>query len=268
MDNAPRSVGLQRGELITLCVGVPLAIIAIILAKPTIARILDGILHLNPTMVYVVVGILVFAEAAVFFGFLFPGETAVILGGVVASGGHVNIVLLCAIVVVAAIVGDSVGYWVGHTYGERLLDLKILRHRRGGIDRGLELLRKRGGLAVFLGRFTAFLRAVMPGLAGTSKLHYRTFFAANAAGGIVWGVTFTLLGYFLGGAYHKAEKYAGGISTGLLITIVLIGTALFIRGRLAERKLEEAFEATAIDPDKALHDEINVVRKALGDEGG
>lgn len=253
--------GLTKREAIALLIGVPVVVIALILAKPLVTDILNKILNLSPTLVYVVVGLLVFAEAAIFVGFVFPGETAVILGGVVASSGRVDLWLLMAIVVVAAIIGDSVGYWVGHSFGDRLLGLKILEHRKGGIDKALSLLRQRGGVAVFIGRFTAFLRAVMPGLAGASKLHYRTFFAANATGGLVWGVGFTLLGYFLGGAYHRAEKYAGWVSTGLLIVVVLIVTTLFIRGRNKEAALERSFDER--DGEISIKDEIAQVRDAL-----
>jgi len=266
MPDAKVTTGLSRGELLALVIGVPVLIGVIIAAKPLVTSILNHILSLNPTMVYVVVGLLVFAEAAVFFGFIFPGETAVILGGVVASGGGVDIVALCALVVVAAIAGDSVGYWVGHTYGERVLTLRLLEHRRGGIDKALGMLRKRGALAVFIGRFTAFLRAVMPGLAGLSRMHYRTFLAANAAGGLVWGVTFTLLGYWLGGAYHKAEKYAGWASTGLLIIVVLVATGLFVRSRLAEKQLESTFEEAGIDTSTILARDIEETRQALEDD--
>ena len=256
-------LGLTRGELITLVVIVPILIIAIILAKPLITDILNRILHLPPWLVFVVVGGLVFAEAAVFFGFIFPGETAVILGGVVASGGHVNIVALCGLVVVCAIGGDSVGYWVGHTFGDQVLEVKLLQSRRGAIDSALELLRRRGGIAVFIGRFTAFLRAVIPGLAGASRMHYRTFLFANAIGGVVWGITFTLLGYFLGNAYHRAEKYASWVSMALLIIIVLVAAGLFIRGRIKEGRLEEAFEHDVVDEDLALREDLATARERL-----
>jgi len=249
--------------MIGLFVGLPAAIALIFLAKPVVASILDRILQLNSTLVYVVVGLLVFAEAALFFGFIFPGETAAILGGVIASQGRVNIVALCALVVLAAIIGDTVGYWVGHRYGERLLSMRLLTHRRGAIDQALELLRRRGALAVIIGRFTAFLRAVMPGLAGASKLRYGIFLAANAVGGIIWGISFTLLGYFLGSAYKRAEKYAGWASTGILIMLLVIGTVLFLRGRLRERAIELDFESTTDDPAKLLHDEILAVTEAL-----
>ena len=254
--------GLSRNEVIGLVVGVPVVVAGIILAKPLVSDVLNKILNLQPTLVYVVVGLLVFAEAAIFVGFIFPGETAVILGGVVASSGRVDLWLLMAIIVVAANIGDSVGYAVGHSFGDRLLGLSLLEHRRAGIDKALTLLRQRGGVAVFIGRFTAFLRAVMPGLAGASRLRYRTFLIANAAGGVVWGVSFTLLGYFLGGAYHRAEKYAGWVSTGLLIVVVIVAVTLFVRNRSKEKELEASFEAHG-GASISLEDEIADVRHAL-----
>ena len=261
---APKS--LRKGEIIALCVVAPLIVILIIAAKPLVADILDRILHLSPAMVFTVVGILVFAEAAVFFGFIFPGETAVILAGVVASGGHVNIYALCALVVVCAIVGDTVGYWVGHRWGDRVLEIKLLAHRRGAIDKALNLLRTRGSLAVILGRFTAFLRAVTPGLAGMSKMHYPRFLLANATGGIIWGTLFTLLGYWLGSAYRKAEKYAGWASTGLLLLLLTLAVGLFIKERLGEKEIESTFEATGMSPEETLHTDLDAARRTLGGE--
>jgi len=126
------------------------------------------------------VTLLVFGEAALFIGFILPGETAVLVAGVVASQGRVNVAIVCLLVVVAAITGDSVGYAIGNRYGESLMKLPILKRRRGALDRALEGLRRRGPIYVFIGRFTAFLRAVMPGLAGMSRMNYRRFLIANA----------------------------------------------------------------------------------------
>jgi membrane protein DedA with SNARE-associated domain len=254
-------LGVRLREWVALAVAVPIVIGVIIAAKPLVSSILDHILHLNPTLVYVVVFALVFSEAAIFFGFIFPGETAVILGGVVASTGSVNVILLGFLVVVGAILGDSVGYFIGSRYGERVLKFRLLENRKGGIESGLALLRRRGAMAVFIGRFTAFLRAVMPGLAGLSKMHYRTFLKANASGGIVWGISFTALGYFLGGAYTKAEKYAGWVSTGLLIVILLLAVSLFIRGRIKERRVEATAGADPLAADRAIHEEIEAARE-------
>ncbi len=205
-----------------------------------VSFILDKIQHLPGGLVFALVGLLVFGEAALFIGFVLPGETAVIVAGVVASQGHINIDILCVLVVVAAIVGDSVGYAVGHRYGERLLTLPVIRHRRVALERALEGLRRRGPIYVFIGRFTAFLRAVMPGLAGMSRMHYRRFLVANALGGIIWGVGFTLLGYFAGGALTKIEKYASWAGIGILVLLIAVVVILHFR-----RKRREAHDDAA-----------------------
>ncbi len=195
-------------------------------------------LHRLPTaIVYGLVALLVFGEAALFIGFVLPGETAVIVAGVVASQGHVNIVALCVLVVVAAIVGDSVGYAVGRRYGHRLIELSLVRKRRPDLERALAGLRKRGPAYVFIGRFTAFFRAVMPGLAGMSKMHYRRFLIANALGATLWGVGFTLLGYFAGGALTRIERYASWFGITLLVLLIcfFVGFHFYRKRRDAAR---------------------------------
>src|SRR3954467_13211730 len=126
------------------------------------SALVGRILGLSGTVVYLVVSVLVFAEDALFVGFVIPGETAAVLGGVTASLGHTSVAVMAVAVVVAAILGDSAGYVVGERYGTRLLDLRPLVRRRARIDSARALLARRGGPAVFLGRFVAFLRAVMP----------------------------------------------------------------------------------------------------------
>jgi membrane protein DedA with SNARE-associated domain len=198
-----------------------------------IGRLLHPILSLHGWEAYALVGVLVFAEAAIMLGFVFPGETAVILGGVLASQHRINIVALIVLVVVCAIVGDSVGYYVGQRWGQRLLQFRPLRKRERLIERALEELNKRGGLAVFVARFSAFLRAVVPGLSGTSAMHYRTFFPANALGGLVWGTGFCLLGYFVG---QKVESASGIASYVLLGVIVVVIVTLSVRRRRREHR--------------------------------
>jgi membrane protein DedA with SNARE-associated domain len=192
-----------------------------VLAASIVSYLLSEIHRLPSGLVYVLVTLLVFGEAALFIGFILPGETAVLVAGVVASQGHVNIVLVVALVVAAAITGDSVGYLIGRRYGESLMTLPILKHRRGALEHALEGLRRRGPIYVFIGRFTAFLRAVMPGLAGMSQMNYWRFLIANALGGIIWGTGFTLLGYFAGTALTRIEKYASWMGLSVLIAMIL-----------------------------------------------
>ena len=214
-----------------------------VLNASIISFVLDKIQSLPTGLVYSLVAILVFGEAALFIGFVLPGETSVIIAGVVASRGHVNIVALCVLVVLAAIIGDSVGYAVGRRYGERLLLLSVVQRKRVELERALEGLRRRGPVYVFVGRFTAFLRAVMPGLAGISQMHYRRFLFANAVGALVWGVSYTLLGYFAGNALTQVEKYASwfGIAL-LLLTIAALVAMHFFRKRREQQRNESESE--------------------------
>jgi membrane protein DedA with SNARE-associated domain len=94
---------------------------------------------------------------------------------------------------------------------------------------------------VFLGRFIAFFRAVMPALAGTSRMRYPRFLAFNAAGGIVWGIGFTLLGYLAGNSYKTVEKTVGRAAALVVLALVLIGLAIWrIRAHRAERDEESS----------------------------
>ncbi len=205
------------------------------ISASVISFVLHEIHSLPAVLVYGLVALLVFGEAALFIGFVLPGETTVIVAGVVASQGNINIGALCALVVVAAILGDTVGYAVGHHFGERLLELKVLQRHREELDGALEGMRKRGPIYVFVGRFTAFLRAVMPGLAGISKMHYRRFLLANALGGLVWGVVFSLLGYYSGTQLTKIEKYSGWVSIGLVVVIIAVIVVFDLRRRRRRR---------------------------------
>ena len=160
-----------------------------------VSSIVSGLDHLSGWVAYGVIAALVFGETAVFLGFVLPGETAVVLGGVLASRGHLSLPTLVVVVVVTAVVGPLVGYEIGRRMGDRLFAARALRRIPGGPARARTALRERGGLAVLLGRFVAFVRAVMPAAAGAVRVPYRTFFIYNAAGGLVWGVGYCLLGY-------------------------------------------------------------------------
>jgi membrane protein DedA with SNARE-associated domain len=188
-----------------------------------VTAFLDRLLNLPAGVVYLLVGALVFAEDALFVGFVLPGETAAILGGVAASLSHVSLTLISLTVVAAAIAGDSVGYQVGARYGTRVVSVRALQRRRDQLDAARATLARRGGLAVFFGRFVAFLRAVMPFLAGTSHMPYRRFLVYNAAGGVVWGVGSVLLGYLAAHSYAAIEKTVGRAAAAVFAGLVIVG---------------------------------------------
>ena len=199
----------------------------------------NEILSLHGPLVYGLVAALAFGEAAVLLGFVLPGETAVILGGVIASQGNVNVVLMIVVAAAAAIAGDSVGYEVGRLLGPRLLSIRPLRRRQAGVDKARGFVRRWGAWAVVLGRLTAFLRAVVPGLAGMGGMHYPRFLMANALGGILWATGFTLLGYFLGSAYKQVLSESTWAAAGFAALVVVVLVGLRIRARVRERRLEQ-----------------------------
>ncbi|MBT2566909.1 DedA family protein [Arthrobacter sp. ISL-85] len=209
---------------------------------------IDGLLNVSPLVAYIAVFCLVFAEDALFVGFVIPGETAAVLGGVVASRGEVQLGVMMALVVGAAIIGDTVGYEVGKHLGSRIVKTRALARHASKLENAQDLLRRRGGSAVFLGRFTAFFRAVMPALAGTSRMPYGRFFAYNAAGGLVWGIGFVLLGFLAGNSYEATAKAVG---QELAIVIAAVAVAALIAWHFRSRRRQQHRRAANRRQDRA-----------------
>ena len=195
------------------------------------------ILELPGWLVLLLAGLVVFTEDAIFVGFVVPGETVALLAGAAAKLGHVSLIGVLVVVIVAAVVGDTVGYEIGRHVGPRVLQLPTLQKRRKRLDDAQDFLARRGGAAVFLGRWTAFFRAVMPALAGTARMPYPKFLAWNAAGGITWGATVVLLGYAAGASYARVEKTFGRDAAVVVLAIVIVAIVTWrIRKHRAERR--------------------------------
>ena len=195
------------------------------------------LVSLSGLVAYAVVAALVFGETAFFFGFVIPGETAVVLGGVLASRGRVSLPMLMVVVVAAAIAGPLVGYEVGRHMGGRVVGSRFLRRLSGPVERASRTMHTRGAVAVLIGRFTAVLRALMPALAGTVRMPYRTFAVYNAVGGIVWGVGYSLLGYLAGAAYAVIERRVG---TGLAVALAALVAAGLVAWAVRRHRRERA----------------------------
>jgi membrane-associated protein len=193
------------------------------------------LLHFHGPAAYAVVGFFAFAEAALMVGFFIPGETAVVIGGVLAGLHQVDLEVMMAVVVVCAIVGDSVGFELGKRAGPWLLDHRPLKGS-AAVRRTLQLLERYGGPAVFLGRFLAFARAVIPGLAGMSGLKYRVFLFYNAIGGLIWGVGYTLLGFAVGISFERILSRVGLWSLVVVGAVVVVAVVVGLWLRRRERR--------------------------------
>jgi membrane-associated protein len=195
-----------------------------------VTSLASGLTHLSGWVAYTVVAALIFGETAVFVGFVLPGEIAAVLGGVLASRGHLSLPVVTAVAVAAAIVGPFVGYEIGRRLGDRLFATRALRRAQGGVAKAKALLRRRGAAAVFFGRFVAVLRALMPAAAGAAPVPFGTFALFNVASAVVWGIGYCLLGYLAGSAYGAvASKVGDGLAIALAAVVIAVLAAWAIR---------------------------------------
>jgi membrane-associated protein len=205
-------------------------------------RLLEGILNLPPGLALALVFLLPALEASAFVGVVLPGEIGVILGGVLANQHKLSLTAVLIAAIGGAIIGDSIGYFVGRRYGEAMLAKipdRLLKPEH--VARSKQTIRDVGGKAVFVGRFTAALRALVPGMAGMSRLHYGRFLAWNVLGGVVWATGFVILGYLAGSQYQRIEHYANLIGLALLVAIA----AFFVVRRRRNKKAPQPEARTA-----------------------
>lgn len=209
------------------------------------SHLIDRLLGLPPPLVLAVVFLLPALEASAFVGLIFPGEIAILLGGVLANEHKLSLWLVIVAGSLGAVLGDTVGYEVGRHFGDRLL-AKLPRRivKPEHIQRGHELLRRQGGRAVFIGRFTAALRALIPGLAGTSGIPYRRFLFYNVLGGVAWATETAVVGYLAGKSYRAAEHRLSVISLGLLALVVVLIIVRVLRRSERVRRFVDKYDPT------------------------
>lgn len=203
------------------------------------------LLRLHGPVVYAAVGGLLFLEVGIIVGFFIPGELATILGGVIVSQHHADLAVMLIVVTLCATLGNLSGYFVGRTIGPWLLELRLIKGNPG-IAKTRELIKYRGGPAVFIGRWIVFVRAVLPGVAGISHMRLRTFAVFSLAGGAVWGTMWVLIGYAAGNSYTKIESAVGKWSLVIVGVVVVALAVLFVfRARKEHQKKKALLEQSA-----------------------
>jgi membrane protein DedA with SNARE-associated domain/membrane-associated phospholipid phosphatase len=216
------------------------------------SSIAERILELHGMAALAVVFLLPALESSAFVGFVFPGEIGVLLGGVLASQEKVHVVAVLLAAITGAIVGDSIGYEVGKRWGRRLLQSSLGRVvKPDHFERAERYLQERGGKAVFLGRFTAALRVLVPGLAGMSGMDYGRFLLYNAAGGTIWATIFVIAGYAAGDSWQRVEHIAGRASIVLLL-LVALAAATVVAARWVARHQDRFRALVAAQLDRPL----------------
>jgi len=204
-----------------------------------VGGLVEGILSLHGAAALALLFVFTALEAPAFLGLVLPGELALVLGGVLAHSGRISLPAAIAVGAAGAIVGDSVGYWLGRRWRHLLLASPIGRRvKPAQLRRAESILNRRSGITLFVGRLTAGARVLLPGLAGASRVPYRTFLVWNALAGATWATGHVLLGYLACESWRRIHDLAGRASLYLLVGVVLlaaiaVGVRLLLRRRRA-----------------------------------
>ena len=175
-----------------------------------------------PTIGYLGIFIIIFAESGLFIGFFLPGDSLLFTAGFLASQNIFDIRILSIICFIAAVAGDSVGYFFGHKVGRRLFHKKesIFFHK-DNLKKAEEFYEKYGKKTIILARFTPIIRTFAPIVAGIGNMTYKTFISYNIIGGLIWAVGVTLAGYYLGKSIPNVDHYLLPIVAVIIIVSLL-----------------------------------------------
>lgn len=168
--------------------------------------------------------LIIFAETGLVFVPFLPGDSLLFAAGAFAAIGSFNIYLILTLLFLAAFLGDTVNYWIGHFFGQKIIDNpKIPFVNQKHIDQTQEFYKKHGGRTIFLARFIPIIRTFAPFVAGVGKMHYGDFIKYNLAGGFVWVFGFTLLGFFFGNIPVVKDNFSVVVIAIILLSVAPIG---------------------------------------------
>lgn len=160
---------------------------------------LTNVINLFGPFTYIILFLIIFAETGFVITPFLPGDSLIFAAGTLAGGGYLNILIIYFAMLIAAILGDTVNYWLGHHFGARVFAKKKSRiFKREYLDKTNEFYKKHGGKTIILARFVPIVRTFAPFIAGVGRMHYGTFILYNVAGGFIWVTSLTFAGYFLG----------------------------------------------------------------------
>jgi membrane-associated protein len=180
----------------------------------------------------------IFAETGLFVGFFLPGDSLLVTAGIFCTAANptgtalLDIVTLNLAVMAAAIIGDTVGYWIGAKAGPKLFTReKSLFFSRKHLLRTKEFYERHGGKTIIIARFVPIIRTFAPAVAGVGKMSYRRFISFNVFGGIAWSLSMTLLGFTLGKQFPQITKRIDMV----IIVIILISVMQIVISYLKNR---------------------------------
>jgi membrane-associated protein len=180
-------------------------------------RHLDLFIRDYGTWAYVLLFLIIFAETGLVVTPFLPGDSLLFAAGAIAARGSLDVGLLALLLAVAAIVGDAVNYWIGHTLGDRLVGGKRIRLiKQEHLDRTHQFYERHGARTIILARFVPIVRTFAPFVAGLGRMTYRRFATYNVVGGITWIALFVLGGFFFGNL-AVVQQHFGLVIIGIIL---------------------------------------------------
>ena len=206
-----------------------------------VTAIINFVLHIDTNLgaiianygvlTYIFLFLIIFAETGFVFTPFLPGDSLIFAAGAFAALGSFNVVFLLILFWLAAFLGDTVNYWIGHFFGQKIIDNPHLPINQNHIDKTQKFYDKYGGVTIFLARFIPIIRTFAPFVAGVGKMHYKKFITYNAMGGLTWVGGFTLLGYFFGNIPGVKKNFSVVVLAIIFLSVLPI-LVEFIRSKL------------------------------------
>jgi len=176
---------------------------------------------------YLILFVIIFCETGLVVMPYLPGDSLLFVAGALAGTGILSPEILILSLIAAAVLGDTVNYWLGHTTGLKLLEKKYSLVRKEHLEKTEEYFCRYGGMTIVIARFIPFIRTFAPFLAGVGKMRYRWFLSYNVIGGTLWILAFTLSGYFFGGIPFVKENFSYVIYTIIGLSLFAVASIVF-----------------------------------------
>jgi membrane-associated protein len=226
-----------------------------------ILKFFDMLLHLDKYIdllirdygmwTYLIFFIIVFCETGLVVTPFLPGDSLLFVAGTFAALGSLNLMWLLVILSAAAILGDTINYWIGNYIGPKVFQMQNSRvFRKEHLDRTHQFYEKYGPITIVIGRFIPIIRTFAPFLAGVGSMTYGKFLTYNVVGGILWIASFTLGGYFFGNLPFVRKNF-----TAVIIAIIIISVMPTVIEYMRQRRQTKAARTSLPSPAKAEHEQ-------------
>ena len=207
------------------------------LAYTLVEKIVDWVEPVFVSAGYLIIAGAVLMERSIFIGLIVPGDLILALGGVYASQQKMNLVAVIVIGILAAISGESIGFWFGRRYGIRLIRrIPLVRRLSTQLEMSQDYFRKHGGKTVAIGRYATAAGAFIPFTAGAAKMPYRRFLLFDVPAIIVWATAISVFGYAFGQNLGFVDKVLSRFGYGVLVLFILIFGGMFALKRYRKRQ--------------------------------